>query len=232
MVTVNSKPGTGSSSLKDNATQIRRTVSQVIKQLHVPRVIWGVVESIEAGIDSAHAPTLTVTKQATGPPIPGCHFLGSYSPTVGDSVVGFSVAEDYWIIGAVSGGDDTASVVWQTAAGLVNTTSGTYGFPAGGPGVTVLTGTTAEVTLTAESVNSTAGATNYMGFQIGGATPTAGPFDAAALQQSTQSSFSPLLGSATFMVGSLTPGINTFTTLIKTDAGSADFSNRSIIVRP
>lgn len=215
------------------AMQIRQAVSDVIKQLHVPRVIWGTVitvtppSSVLGG--GPLVPTLTVQKSSGGDPVPLVRYLGSYAPTIGDTVIGFSVAEDYWVIGGVGVGGGMAGAAYDIAAAAVSTASATY-TTLGGPTVQVLTGETAEVTLTAQ-VGNTSGDTSYMGVAVSGAT-TQAAVDSLALTVSPASGFVPNLLSATFVVEGLTPGVNTFDAEYRTVGGTANYQYRQMIVRP
>jgi exosome complex RNA-binding protein Rrp4 len=95
----NEKSPEGGDLLDQLAQLLRQVVSDTIKRLHIPRVIWATVQSV----DSTTPPTLTVVKSASmGEPQTLVRYLASYSPTVGDSVIGFSVGLDYWVLGKLA----------------------------------------------------------------------------------------------------------------------------------
>ncbi len=96
-----------------------------------------------------------------------------------------------------------------------------------GPSVTVVTATSAVVTLTT-SMGSSGGALQYMSFAISGATTRAAS-DLYSLREATTSA---IMHSASFLVSSLTPGSNTFTCKYRATAGTADFYQRHLIVQP
>jgi len=111
-------------------------------------------------------------------------------------------------------------------------TAATYGDTATvGPAVTVTTGTTALVTITARMTQGTNGESCFVGIDVSGAT-TAAAADTRALSFSGQSNGQRVLqASATYLI-TVTPGSNTFTAKYKSSSSTCTFGDRNIIVTP
>jgi exosome complex RNA-binding protein Rrp4 len=75
--------------------QIRGAIIAQIKQLPVPQAVHGVVTNHTTGPPSS----LTVTLQGTSTEISGIRYFDSYTPTIGDTVVGHKVGTDYYVVG-------------------------------------------------------------------------------------------------------------------------------------
>lgn len=127
---------------------------------------------------------------------------------------------------------------WTTVSplsGLVTTaqtaTSATYGDLATvGPTVTIRTGTSVIITLSA-TVNTTVA--NYgatMSFAVSGATTLAAADDNAIFGYSLDGDVYVAL-SRTFLLGGLTAGVNTFTAKYKHQTGNVGFLRRSLTVQ-
>lgn len=96
-----------------------------------------------------------------------------------------------------------------------------------GPAVTVTTGTSARVTVTARIKNSGVNLTR-MSFAISGATTVAADDTRSLEHEGTNW----MRASATYTVTGLTPGSNTFTAKYKVAAGTGTFEDREILVEP
>lgn len=111
------------------------------------------------------------------------------------------------------------------------TSSTTYVSLAGGPSVTVTTGTMALVFITARTRNDTTSFACHMGFSISGATSriaaeeTGLRFESAGISEFDRAT-------AVSLETGLNPGTNTFTTQYKVAGGTGSFYARSIIVVP
>ena len=129
-----------------------------------------------------------------------------------------------------------AMVERATSAAVVATaqtgTGATYGdLSTVGPSVTVTTGATALVWLTASLDNATAGAGTYASLAVSGASSVAAS-DAAAVYVSGRDEVSPVRRGICRRVTGLTPGSNTFTMKYRVSSGTGTFSDREIIVMP
>lgn len=103
-----------------------------------------------------------------------------------------------------------------------------------GPAVSLETGTTALVTVTAGISNTVSGSQiSAMGFAISGATTVAAS-DSFSLQNQALAAVAgaQIVASASFYVTSLTAGTNTFTSKYRVTGGTGSFALRSIIVEP
>ena len=111
-------------------------------------------------------------------------------------------------------------------------TAATYGDMATvGPAVTVTSGTTALVTITARMTQGTNGESCFMGIDVSGASAIAAS-DTQALSFSGQSNNQRILqASATYLI-TVTAGSNTFTAKYKSASSTCTFGDRNIIVTP
>lgn len=100
-----------------------------------------------------------------------------------------------------------------------------------GPAVTKTIGTSGKalVIVTCFVFNGTAGALNFMGYAVSGATTLAASDDRALILHS-QVVNGQGRHSAVHLQTGLTPGSNTFTAKYKVNAGTGTYSNRSLIV--
>jgi hypothetical protein len=119
---------------------------------------------------------------------------------------------------------------------FVGTNSTGYTPLSGSPAVTLTTGTTVLVILTANISNGAGGRLSFMSFAVSGSTSRP-PSDSWALinrQDSNIGSSFGLQASAVYLVTGLTPGTNTFTSFYRSDnfGSAAFFGNRSIMVIP
>jgi hypothetical protein len=118
-----------------------------------------------------------------------------------------------------------------TVATYQGTTSTSYtDLATAGPAVTITTGTKALVILTTRIVMGTAGETGFAGFVVSGSSTIAVTDDTAArFQTDYPNGYASAQFSCVNRV-TLTAGSNTFTMKYKTSGGTANFSNRQIIV--
>jgi len=100
----------------------------------------------------------------------------------------------------------------------------------GGPAVTVTTGPSAMVFLTAKVLNS-AGVSSFMGHAVSGATTIAAA-DSNSLIVDPGASNQVRTTVLAFRDGDLTPGSNTFTAKYRVDSGTGTYVNRRIVVIP
>ena len=122
----------------------------------------------------------------------------------------------------------TASSAAGTFVSTSQTTASTSYVDLATVGATTLTtGTSALVTVSCNAQNLTAGAIQYMGFAVSGATTTAASDTYAAFYRNSDNYQNQL--SATFQV-TLTAGSNTFTSKFRVDAGTGIFLSRNISV--
>lgn len=98
-----------------------------------------------------------------------------------------------------------------------------------GPSVTLVTGTTATVWISANIDKTTTGNTGWMSVAISGATTVAASDSNSAGQSSALATGTNSIGSVIKFTG-LTPGSNTFTAKYKSDGGTWSFRNRGIAV--
>ena len=136
----------------------------------------------------------------------------------------------------------STGLAWQSLASsatnaIVNTgqatSSVTYtDLPTAGPAVTVTTGTSALVLITAGMRMNVASAGQYISFAISGATTVAASDNFAAYHQSDAGTYAIWGASMAVTVTGLTAGSNTFTTKYRTSSGTANFYTRSITVWP
>lgn len=114
------------------------------------------------------------------------------------------------------------------------TTSGTYtatlaGTPGTNPSVTLVTGTTALISIRSYMDNTAAGNSNVVSVAVSGAgTVAANDIWALVWGKATNAT---LGAGTTFILGGLTAGTNTFTLNYRTTAGTASFLNRGITVQ-
>lgn len=119
--------------------------------------------------------------------------------------------------------------VSNTVAASQGTASTTYtDLATVGPAVTVTTGASALVVLTASAANSGI-QQNFMSFAVSGATTVAAA-DANGYCPSSSTATAAYQASAVIPITGLTPGSNTFTAKYRAGANTATFVNRSIIV--
>jgi hypothetical protein len=157
--------------------------------------------------------------------------VGTASDTTGRLAVGAN--------GSIPVADSAATtgIAWRvpsTAAVATNQSTGSTSFTdltTVGPTVTVTTGASALVIVSAELWNSSAGFAALMAFAVSGATSRA-PVDAEALRKHSSSASVEMAASRMTLVTGLTPGSNTFTSKYRGNGGTANFFNRSIIVIP
>ena len=124
--------------------------------------------------------------------------------------------------------DRRTKAVANTVLTSESTTSTTYAALATpGPAVTVSTGTSCFITLTAQIYNSGAGLA-FMAFDISGATTVA----ASDVQSLTTRGTNELQLSVSYLVTGLTPGSNVFTAKYRVSANTGTFLRRSVIALP
>lgn len=110
-------------------------------------------------------------------------------------------------------------------------TSATYADLANvGPTVSIVTGTRALVTLSAEFAGVSGGNQTYVGFEVSGATTIAASDTTALINQENSGSPRNAYGRTTLVTG-LTPGTNVFKMVYRITAGSAGMQNRELIVQ-
>lgn len=97
-----------------------------------------------------------------------------------------------------------------------------------GPAVTVTTGTSAIVFVSAQMHNGSADVATWAAYAVTGATAIAAS-DAVALETTSATTFDAYRATAVSMP-TLTPGSNTFTMQYKTASSTAQIQNRTIIV--
>lgn len=113
-----------------------------------------------------------------------------------------------------------------------STTSLTYANLATvGPAVTVVTGTSALVAVTARMENSTGTAQSVMSYAVSGATTIAADDYGSAWFQSDSASQRARISAFNLETG-LTPGSNTFTAKYRAGSNTATFVHRTITVIP
>jgi hypothetical protein len=119
-----------------------------------------------------------------------------------------------------------------TVATAETRTSAAYGAVAtAGPSVTVTTGTSALVWITAGLDNAVLGAGSYASFAVSGASTVAAS-DTWAVYVSGQDDVSPARRGVARRVTGLNAGANTFTMQYRVSSGTGTFSDREIIVMP
>ena len=96
-----------------------------------------------------------------------------------------------------------------------------------GPSVTLVTGTTALISLSAISVASSTVA--YIGFAVSGASTIAATDDAGSFAYVAVSNAQVAI-QKTFVFGGLTAGTNTFKMQYRVNAGNCDFFRRELVV--
>lgn len=183
---------------------------------------------------------------------------GLYSPAAGD-VLTAANAIDYWskqsVIICTSGTRPatprSGMTIWQTdtvtfavygtawcettpysatVATDQTTTSTSYAdLATTGPAVTVTTGTKALVTLSSASYNSAIGANQFHAVAVSGATTLAAA-DANAIRDTAKVINYYAACARTFLVSSLTGGINVFTSKYKTSGTTAGFVSRDVTI--
>lgn len=136
--------------------------------------------------------------------------------------------------GAANGIEYAALLSAATVTTSESTTSTSFtDLATPGPAVTVTTGTTALVILTANLYNNGTSQDADMGFAVSGASTVAAA-GSASLEATTGASGAVVryTASAVFPVTGLTAGSNTFTAKYKATGGTSFFANRSIVVIP
>lgn len=117
-----------------------------------------------------------------------------------------------------------------TVATSQTTASASYAdLATSGPAVSILTGTSALVTLSCDAVNASAANSQRMAVAVSGATTLAAA-DANSILSVGATSAIAFSQARTFLVSGLTAGTNTFTAKYKTSAGTATFEARDITV--
>jgi len=123
------------------------------------------------------------------------------------------------------------TITGASVSTLETTTSASFtDLATGGPAVTVTTGPSALVFLTAKVLNS-AGVSSFMGHAVSGATTIAAD-DTNALIVDPGVGNQVRTTVLAFRSGDLTPGSNTFTSKYRVDSGTGTFVNRRIVVIP
>lgn len=115
-----SSGGTSSAQARQSVTaKLRSMVVDVVKTMHVPRLVYGVVSAVATA-----TPTCSVTLQGTSTVITGVKFDQRYGPVIGDVVYCARVGTDMFIMGkiATASGWTPYTPVW--AATTVNPTLG------------------------------------------------------------------------------------------------------------
>lgn len=100
-----------------------------------------------------------------------------------------------------------------------------------GPGVSVLSGSTALVLITAGVSTDTNNSSAFVGYEISGATSRVAA-DAEALELDGVTAANTIRNTAASLATGLTPGTNTFTLKYRAGSNTATFANRQIIVVP
>lgn len=113
-----------------------------------------------------------------------------------------------------------------------STTSTAYtALTTSGPAVTVTTGAKALVIISSTVLNSTAGASSYMSWQISGATTVAAA-DGWALEHRDSGTNGILSASRVTFQSSLNPGSHTVTAQYRVSAGTGTWQRRHMVVIP
>jgi hypothetical protein len=172
----------------------------------------------EAARDAAiTAPTEGMMAYLTAPTVPAATGATTAVPTGVTTIYNGSV----WVC--------MSDVGAYTVTGAT-TTSGTYADPTGGgtnPTVTLVTGTTALVTLSAEILSPTLGTVAAISVGVT-SSPTVTAADANFIYNLNTSYM--MLGRTTVITG-LTAGTNTFALKYKVGSGTGNYASRSLIVR-
>lgn len=102
-----------------------------------------------------------------------------------------------------------------------------------GPAATVTVGATGKalISIACDMNNNTAAQTAFMAFQVTGATTRAASDEEAAYLQSAIAGAGGVMGNTILLPG-LTPGVNTFTSLYRVNAGTGTFKYRRLLVTP
>lgn len=100
-----------------------------------------------------------------------------------------------------------------------------------GPTVTVVTGTTAKVTVTARMQNASASFACMMSYAVSGASTIASQ-EASGVRSETSGTSEFNRSSVVHIETGLTPGSNTFTAEYMVAGGTGAFANREILVEP
>lgn len=100
-----------------------------------------------------------------------------------------------------------------------------------GPRVSVVTGSSALVTVTGRVINNTAGQNTYINYDVSGATTIAANDDNAYMFTCPVINYSQQ-GSSTMLLTGLTPGTNTFTMKYRVTGGTGTVDNRRLTVIP
>jgi hypothetical protein len=118
-----------------------------------------------------------------------------------------------------------------TVATSQTTSSNTYADLATvGPAVTLVTGTSAIVTVCAQTTNNAA-ATNNVGYAVSGASTIAATDTTSAILVASAAGVPNLTVSTTQIITGLTAGTNIFTMKYKVSVNTGTFVNRSITVQ-
>jgi len=164
---------------------------------------------------------------ATGPT--GASLAGGTGATGPTGAAGLTGYTGYTGPTGTSGVNSATVYTNQTTTSLTPTDLSTVG-----PSVTMTTGTTVVVFITAFCTNNAAGFGNaaLMSIQVSGATTIAAPAGTnSLLYEAASSSDGVEFTTATYITG-LTPGSNTFTAKYSVTAGTGSWSSRTIIVMP
>jgi hypothetical protein len=100
-----------------------------------------------------------------------------------------------------------------------------------GPAVTVTTGTQAIVAVYARLANNTAGAANYMSWEVSGASAISPTANKSYMYESGAAN-DQIHSCAIFLQTGLTAGSNVFTAKYQVSAGTGTFEHRRIMVVP
>ncbi len=126
---------------------------------------------------------------------------------------------------------DRTPVADEVAAGETTASTTFADLTTAGPAVTLVTGTTARITVSANISNNTAGAFAVMGYAVSGASALAGD-DAKALVYQSPGVNSEMQASWSTIRSDLTPGTNTFTAKYRATSGTLRAARRNIEVTP
>lgn len=176
----------------------------------------------EASRDAAiTSPSEGMRAYLTGPTVPAATGTTTAVPTGVMTVYNGSVWVCTTPVASSSGTDGTT-----TSASYVTTLTG----DATAIAVTLVTGTTALVSLNTTCNNSTSGQAVYASVSVSGATTLAAADDNGVLANAGINSQNISLG-RTYVLTGLTAGTNTFTLNYKVTANTGTYSSRSLVVQ-
>jgi hypothetical protein len=209
-----------------------------------PRGAWDVATAYDAMDVVSRSGTSWVALRAnTGvTPVEGADWTvmaaaGELTQVAGDAR--YQVLSAYTTAGSILVGTGAGASAQRIPSSAIvatseSTTSTSYtSLTTAGPAVTVTTGTTAIVILTAQIWNTEVNRAAYMGYTVSGASTVAAD-DARALIHTSATASAALRASQIFFQTGLTAGSNTFTAQYKKEggSGSANFRDRQIVVIP